>query len=881
MKIRVIIIVLSLSAFLSIGLGGYLYYSGRIKSLDAQAHAEASHQAGIIAANIDARLTEYQKSVKAMSGLVRLKNLLSTPNRETLHFANQTLDHFRAALEVDVCYLMDAEGSTVASSNRNDADSFVGKNYKFRPYFTQAYHGRTATYMALGVTSLKRGIYFSHPVYQDGTKTVAGVVVIKASVMPVQHELEQPVDGVVALIDPNGVVFAASRSDWLYHILWKIPESKKSAIIASQQFGAGPLDWAGLEKKNDLHATDRAGNDYMIHETKVSRAHGWKIVYLHDMKVIASSVYMPFFRAYGYSVALIALLAGIAITFLYVLASKDITKRKQAEKALVQAHNDLARKVEERTADLKQSNEQLKEEIVLRKQTEERLKAAKEHLQAIYDASPDMIFVHAADGSIIDINKNVADKFGYSKDEMQQLSPQDTSGKGYTPEMAFEKISAALRGEVREFEWVAKKKSGEEFPVEVSLSRLELTKDDGGREFGVLAVVRDITEKKKIEEHLRQSQKIEAVGKLAGGVAHDFNNILMGIMGYGDMIRMRLKDDDPIRRFIDQILSSSERAAKLTRSLLAFSRKQIIAPKPSDLNDIIRKVGTMLSPIIGEDIDLKFSLADEEIVVMVDAGQIEQVLMNLATNARDAMPEGGSFTISTEAVNLGEDFFRVHGQGKPGRYAMITAADSGVGMDEKIKQRIFEPFYTTKEVGKGTGLGLAMTYGIIKQHNGFIDVASEPGKGTSFRLYLPVASRGTETQPVVQKKESAEPAGGTEIVLIAEDDAALRTLLSTALHARGYTVIEACDGVDAVQKFMKNKDEVKIAVLDVIMPGKNGKDAYDEMKKAAPGLKAIFVSGYAADILQKKGALKHEVDLVLKPVSPAVLLKKIREVLDA
>ncbi len=390
-------------------------------------------------------------------------------------------------------------------------------------------------------------------------------------------------------------------------------------------------------------------------------------------------------------------------------------------------------------------------------------------------------------------------------------------------------------------------------------------------------LISDITERKRLEEQLLHAQKIEAIGQLAGGIAHDFNNILIAIIGFGSLLKMETGEDDPLRTYVTQILSSAERAANLTRALLAFSRKQIINLRPVNLNEIINVLEKLLSRLIGEDIELSTFLADEDLTVMADSTQIEQVLMNLATNARDAMPDGGSLIIRTGLVEFDYEFIKAHGYGRPGSYALISVEDTGEGIDEKMKERIFEPFFTTKELGKGTGLGLSMVYGIIRQHEGYINVYSEPGKGTTFKIYLPLIKLKVEE---VKKAESPFIKRGTETVLIAEDDVQVRELTKEVFEVSGYKVIEAADGEDAIKVFNENKDNVSLLILDVIMPKKNGKEVYDEIKKVRPDIKAIFMSGYTADIIHKKGILEEGVDIILKPISLDELLIKAREVLD-
>ncbi|MDD2337551.1 MAG: response regulator [Geobacteraceae bacterium] len=384
-------------------------------------------------------------------------------------------------------------------------------------------------------------------------------------------------------------------------------------------------------------------------------------------------------------------------------------------------------------------------------------------------------------------------------------------------------------------------------------------------------------EQARLQEQLRQSQKMEAIGLLAGGIAHDFNNLLMAIISYGGILQMKMTEGDPLRPNVDKLLAVVDRAAGLTQSLLAFSRKQLIDLRPCNLNDIIRKVEKLLGRIIGEDIEIRTTFREDPLTVTADSGQIEQVLVNLATNARDAMPNGGLLSIVSEITEIDSYFIKAHGYGEPGRYALCLVTDSGAGMDATTTKRIFEPFFTTKELGKGTGLGLAVVYGIVKQHDGYINAYSEPGIGTTFRVYLPLFQGG--------ERADTEPAplsllvGGTETILLAEDEAELRKLLMTVLTEFGYTVIEAEDGEDAVCQFTENRERIQLLLLDLIMPKKSGKDACDEIRKMASDVRTIFISGYPPDVIQGKGLLEEGCDLVMKPVTPQNLLRKIREVL--
>ncbi len=402
-------------------------------------------------------------------------------------------------------------------------------------------------------------------------------------------------------------------------------------------------------------------------------------------------------------------------------------------------------------------------------------------------------------------------------------------------------------------------------------------KDEEGRTIAAIEIVNNITDKKRLEEQLRHSQKMEAIGQLAGGIAHDFNNILTTIIGYGSLLKKGLNEDDPLRHDAAQVLEAAERASNLTRGLLAFGRKQSICPCAVNVNEVIGNMGRLLRRIIGEDVDILFHTEDEALVVMADVGHFEQVLMNLATNAKDAMSDGGCLTISTGKRHLDREFIQSRGFGKEGDYARITVTDTGVGFDDRIKARIFEPFFTTKATGKGTGLGLSIVYGIVKQHNGYITCESEPGSGTRFDIYFPLIK--DEAVPIRPKGE-AEPGGGNETILLVEDEEAVRALMKKVLERGGYRVIEAKDGEEAIERYCEHRASIQLLLLDVIMPKKNGRDVHAWIQRERPDIKAIFVSGYTADIVTTGGILERGAAFLSKPVSPPALLGKVRELLD-
>jgi PAS domain S-box-containing protein len=451
-----------------------------------------------------------------------------------------------------------------------------------------------------------------------------------------------------------------------------------------------------------------------------------------------------------------------------------------------------------------------------------------------------------------------------------RLHQDDVSG-------AVEAIRAAVSGE-REYDT--------EFRIVLPDGTIKNVKANGivirdadGNGIRMIGLNQDITDRKHIEEQLRQAQKMEAIGQLAGGIAHDFNNILTAIYGYCYLLQTKMNQDSPYLASVDQILAAAERAANLTKGLLAFSRKQTMNPALVDLNDLILMVGKLLTRIIGEDIHLKTAFSADPVTIFADSGQIEQVLMNLAANARDAMPTGGLLTIETDLQNLTQDFIAAHGFGTCGRYVVMSVSDTGEGMDVETCNKIFEPFFTTKEVGKGTGLGLSIVYGVIKQHHGYITVCSEPGRGTTFRIYLPIS-----TAEQADHEEPATfdyPRRGSETVLVAEDDASVRQITETILRKFGYEVVFANDGIDAVEKFKKNLETIALVVMDMVMPGKSGKEAYAEIKKLRPDVKVIFMSGYSPELLHNKKILDTTAEILVKPVPPLELARKVRAVLDA
>ena len=387
--------------------------------------------------------------------------------------------------------------------------------------------------------------------------------------------------------------------------------------------------------------------------------------------------------------------------------------------------------------------------------------------------------------------------------------------------------------------------------------------------------VMDITRERQLEAHLRQAQKMEAIGTLTGGIAHDFNNILTALVGYGSLLQMRMEKTDPLRMYVDRILSAAHKASGLTKSLLTFGRQQPINLQPTNLNGIMQGTEQLLKRLLTEDILFQTTLTSENVTIMADATQIDQILFNLVTNARDSMPRGGTLIVETGRTVLDRDFTLVHGFGEPGTYAVLSISDTGTGMSAAVMEKIFEPFFTTKETGKGTGLGLATVYGIVKRHNGYITVYSELNLGTTFRIYFPaIKTRADEEQAVIFNVKR-----GDETILVAEDNEEVRRFVKDIFKLYGYRIIEAVDGEDAVMKF-RQQNAIDLVILDSVMPKMNGREAYDEIVRMKPGVKVLFMSGHTRDILLDKGIQEREFAFIPKPLLPNELLRKVREILD-
>ncbi|MHB8110445.1 MAG: PAS domain S-box protein [Syntrophorhabdaceae bacterium] len=552
-----------------------------------------------------------------------------------------------------------------------------------------------------------------------------------------------------------------------------------------------------------------------------------------------------------------------------------LEKIEKRDAELTDHRQHLEQLVRRRTEELIRLNEDLVHELEERKKFESALQESERWYRAIFENTGNASIIVQEDMIISHANAEFIRMLGYQPEEIIGKMPwTNMVHPDYVQGMVeYHTLRRLGRRAPSDYDVKVVDKSGKPRDVHITVGLLP------DRRTSIASVI-DLTESKALEEQLSQSQKMEAVGQLAAGVAHDFNNILTAIIGYGSLLQMRFGADDPERSYADSILNAAHRAASLTQSLLAFGRKQVISPKKINFNDAIKNMEGLLRRMIGEDIELRCVYSGLPITILADAGQIGQVIMNLGANARDAMPGGGILTVETSVIDLNNDHSMIEKHLAPGSYALLKVTDVGQGMSREITERIFEPFFTMKGMGKGTGLGLSIVYGIVTQHSGHINVHSEPGKGTVFSIYFPALPIGQPEQADIIPENHSLEIHGKETILLAEDDDDVREYILTILKQHGYSIIDVSDGEEALKKFEGHQDNIDLLLLDVVMPKVNGKMVFDRVQRIKPGAKAIFMSGYTADIIHKKGLREEGINFIAKPVDLKELTVKIREVLD-
>ena len=593
-----------------------------------------------------------------------------------------------------------------------------------------------------------------------------------------------------------------------------------------------------------------------------------------------SSLFFKFNAMYNYitTSAIVAIISG-SLFMIFVInkwnrvLQGENRDRLHAEKELQKAHDELELRIEERTADLHQINEYLEKQIEDRRIAEAEIIRQNELVKNTIESLSHPFYVIDADNYVIQLANSAAD-FGGLTDKStcyslthQKDHPCDCKDHPCT----IREIKKTLQPVSLLHKHF---KDGEERIFEVHGYPIF---DKDGRVAQVIEYTIDITESRALENQLHQSQKMESIGRLAGGVAHDFNNILTAIIGFSELAQTKLPENHPVMRDLKIVREAGEKASVLVRKLLAFSRKQILEMKIVNLNELIDDILKLLGRIIGEDVYFEINTADEVNNIKADPSQIEQILMNLVINARDAMPDGGRISIETANVALDENYSKVHKGVTPGQYVMLAVTDSGKGMSKEVQEKIFEPFFTTKGL-HGTGLGLSTVYGIVKQHKGHVFVYSERDIGTTFKIYFPASKESAKPERAV---ESFMPPGGNETLLVVDDDRSILNLIMDTLQPLGYNIIDATCAEEVLELIKVSDNRFDLMLTDMVMPGRSGRDLAAEVRQKYPETKIIFMSGYTSDIFARQGVLQAGENFIQKPLSPMYLARKIRQMLDS
>ncbi len=1019
--------------------------------------------------------------------------------------ANKILDLFNSSIETSVCYLLNQDGIAIASSNRNDSDSFLGNDYSFRPYYKESIKGNSFVYLAYGVTSGRRGIYFSQPVYAPDSGAILGVVVVKEDTDKIENDIlfmRYPAnvaqDDVIVISNEDGVVFISGRKELLFNTIWQVDENTTKHIEASKQFGKGPWAWAGFKKITKEKAIDPFDTNYNVLLSPIKDIPGWNIIHFSNSDAVSGRIHATIFTAAGYVFTLIFIMLGFVLVLLNFLANKaekklresekryrsvtqavsegiilqaetgeiltwnkgaenifgipakdvigqiahgkewatiyedgsrfdvkdhpstrtlrtgkacineimgiyrpsgdlrwisistnpllgensekpyavaisfsDITERKQAAETLRKGQEEYRSTLEgllagvvvhDADSRILYSNPEASrilgltagqlsgktavdpawmfvnedsspmqvdeypvskvlstrnpltnyvvgiirpdrgtvtwvnvnarplffsdgrlEKVIVnfvditdRKKAEEKLRESEARFKILHNASFGGIAIHDK-GIILDCNRGLSEITGYSVTELIGMNGLLLIAEK-SRDFVMENIAS---GYEKPYEANGLRKNGEEFPMRLEARNIPYQRKN------IRAVeFRDITEQKRAEaerqilqEQLTQARKMESVGRLAGGVAHDFNNMLSVILGNTEIILEDLDPSSPVIPNLHEVQKAAERSANLTGQLLAFARKQTVSPKILNLNEIIDGMLNMLKRLIGEGIDLSWRPETKLWPVKIDPSQVDQILANLSVNARDSIKDIGNLTIETDNVHFDHKYCRDHMGHTHGDYVMLSVRDSGRGMNKETMDNLFEPFFTTKQLGKGTGLGLATVYGIVKQNKGFIKVYSEKDEGTTFRIYLPkYAETINRKEPKILETKVLR---GHETILLVEDEASILKMNKMMLQRLGYNVLAASTPGEAIQisnDFTSGK--IELLMTDVVMPEMNGRDLAENLLRSYPDLKCLFMSGYTANVIAHHGILDEGLNFISKPFSKQELSTKLREILD-
>jgi len=812
------------------------YYSTKTAALKEDQIISESHTK-VIKNNILQMISRYHGIALSLSHHSELTTALTDTSEATLNRANQILDLYNSSMQTGVCYILNMNGVTIASSNRNDTDSFVGKNYFFRPYFSNSIKGSPFTYMALGVTSGNRGIYFSSPIYTPDSSSIIGVSVIKEDVDKIENEslvMHYPTHvehhDALFISNEDGVIFISGQKEMLLHTVWQINEDKIKNISESMQFGKGPWPWAGFTKTGEEKAIDQSGRNYSLFSESLKELPNWRIIHLSDSDAVLDRIYESFFKTFGYVFLFIFIIMGSVLFTLHYLTNK----------------------------------------------AEKKLREGETRLRTIFDVSQAGIILVDPQGIITYANQGMAKMFG--------CTLQQVIGSSYPEhvhpdqrDIGDQRMRQLIAGEIDSvsFERHYIRLDGTDFWGFLTGRRHE---DEEGNFISLVGTIADITERKSLENELRQAYKMESLGTLTGGVAHDFNNILNVILGNSELALADVPESNPAYSNLKKIRTAGFRAADIVKQLLSFSRQSNQEFKPIELSSIINDSLKLLRSLIPSNIETKKVFKAENETILADPVQINQVVMNLCMNASQEMEkDGGLLEIILDNFHLDQNIIKDYIDLPTGYYLRMRIIDTGSGIDPKFIDRIFDPYFTTKEIGKGSGIGLAVVHGIVKNHNGAISVDSEPGKGTTFKILFPlIEKKKFDSEP---KKVESIP-HGKETILFVDDDEAIADITKKTLERIGYQVKICLDSIDALELFKSNPNHFDLVITDMTMPKMTGDKLAKKMIELRSDIPVIISTGYSSLIDEDKAKKIGIADFIMKPVSMSAIAHIIRKVLD-